>query len=47
MSADRLKQIISERVADFSAEFCDAASFTDLAPVAIETFRTRWRQKLG
>ena len=28
MSADRLKQIINERVADFSAEFCEAASFT-------------------
>lgn len=47
MTHDRLKRILDEAVPDFSAEVCPRATFADLDPTAIETFRSLWRRKSG
>ncbi len=45
MTQDRLKSIFEETVPDFSAEVCPKATITDLAPEALENFRSRWHRK--
>jgi ATP-dependent DNA helicase RecG len=47
MSPDQLKRIFDEAIPDFSAELCPNATLDDLAPEAIETFRSRWMRKTG
>ena len=45
MTPDMLKRIFDESGPDFSAEICPKATMDDLAPRAIEEFRTRWLRK--
>jgi ATP-dependent DNA helicase RecG len=47
MTQDQLRRIFNETGPDFSAELCSKASVTDLDPVAIEDFRSRWIRKSG
>lgn len=47
MTPDMLKRIFDEAVPDYSAEVCARATFVDLDPNAIETFRSLWRKKSG
>jgi len=45
MTPDMLRRIFAETGPDFSAEICPLATLDDLAPEAIEAFRTRWHRK--
>jgi ATP-dependent DNA helicase RecG len=45
MTPDLLKRIFEEVQADYSAEVCKGATIEDLAPEAIERFRTKWAAK--
>lgn len=47
MTDDQLRRIHVEVDSDFSAEVCAKATLSDLSPVAITEFRTRWRRKSG
>ncbi|MBL7132854.1 MAG: transcriptional regulator, partial [Phycisphaerae bacterium] len=47
MSEDRLREIFAESGHDFSADVCTGATIGDLAPEAIEDFRSRWIAKSG
>ncbi|MFH1723225.1 MAG: ATP-binding protein [Elusimicrobiota bacterium] len=47
LSEDRLREIFAESGRDFSADICPDASFSDLSPEAVETFRRRWIEKSG
>ena len=47
MTPDMLKRIFAETGPDFSAEICPSATAGDLAPEAIEAFRTMWLRKSG
>lgn len=47
MTPDLLGRIFSEAGPDFSAEFCPEATFFDLDPQAIETFRRMWEKRSG
>jgi ATP-dependent DNA helicase RecG len=45
MSPDQLKAIFAESGPDYSAEFCPAATVSDLEGHAIQLFRERWQHK--
>jgi ATP-dependent DNA helicase RecG len=45
MTPDALQRILDERVLDYSAEICEAASWRDFDLAAAEVFRNRWLQK--
>ena len=45
MTREEYERILAEGSPDFSAQVCAEASFSDLAPEAIEEFRTRWIEK--
>lgn len=45
MTPDQLKRIFDEAGPDYSAEICTKAAFEDLAPKAVQNFRTRWHIK--
>jgi len=47
MTTDMLRRIFDESGPDFSAEVCPKATVADLDPVAIESFRQRWREESG
>ena len=48
MTSDKLRQIFAEAQGpDFSAQICRGAAMSDLAPEAIERFRTLWVRKSG
>ncbi|HEX2960078.1 MAG TPA: RNA-binding domain-containing protein, partial [Chitinispirillaceae bacterium] len=44
---ERLREIFDESGHDFSADICAQATFADLEPVAVETFRKLWIAKSG
>ena len=47
MTPDQLKKIFDENTPDFSAEICPGATVEDMDPIAIQSFRAKWRQKSG
>jgi len=47
MTPDMLKRIFDEAGPDFSAEICPKARIEDLAPEAVERFRSMWIRKSG
>jgi len=48
MTPDKLRQIFAEAQGpDFSSQLCRGATMSDLAPEAIERFRTLWLRKSG
>ena len=47
MTPDMLKRIFDESGPDFSAEICPKATLTDLAPEAIDRFRSIWARRSG
>ncbi len=47
LTEERLRVIFDESGHDFSADVCAQATFADLAPVAVETFRKLWIAKSG
>jgi ATP-dependent DNA helicase RecG len=47
LTEERLRVIFDESGHDFSADVCAQATFADLEPVAVETFRKLWIAKSG
>ena len=47
MTPDMLKRIFDESGPDFSAEICPKATLADLAPEAIDRFRSIWLRRSG
>jgi len=45
MTQDLLQRIFAETQPDFSAELCRGATLSDLDPIAVEKFRTKWAER--
>jgi ATP-dependent DNA helicase RecG len=45
MTAEQLRRIFDEAVADYSAEICAGAAIDDLDPDAVERFRIMWQRR--